>query len=371
MAADASTSRRRLLEALNGIHLVDHHAHGILGSVPELEEFRGLFSESPDPRQWPHAATSLTYRRAIRVLAEHLGCEPTEQAVVAHRRESDPEEYAAALLRPTATDWLLVDDGYPPPGQGYGWQKLGELAGSRTRPVMRLERVAEEALAREGSLGDLLEHVRSEVASARGRGFAGLKTVAAYRTGLDVAPRDVGAAERALRARPSRLESKPLLELVLDEALEANAATGPLPVQVHCGFGDPDLLLAKADPTYFKPVVERFPTTTFVLLHCYPFIREAGWMAYVYANVFLDVSVTIPLVARPAEWVRQALELAPVTKFLYASDASRTPELYFLAARWWREALAEVLGEALSAAEAEEAGRRILRENALELYALA
>ena len=93
-------------------------------------------------------------------------------------------------------------------------------------------------------------------------------------------------------------------------------------------------------------------------------------MAHVYGNVFFDVSLTIPHVARPAEMVRQALELAPVSKLLYASDAARTPELYWLAARWWREALAEVLGEALPAGEAEAAGRAVLRDNALALYGL-
>ena len=65
--------------------------------------------------------------------------------------------------------------------------------------------------------------------------------------------------------------------------------------------------------------------------------------------------------------VRQALELAPVSKLLYASDAARTPELYYVAAKWWREALAEALPELLGD-EAEAAARRILRENALELY---
>ena len=72
--------------------------------------------------------------------------------------------------------------------------------------------------------------------------------------------------------------------------------------------------------------------------------------------------------ARPAEAVREALELAPVSKLLYASDAAQTPELYLLAATWWRDALAEVLTEALTPAETEEAGRLILRENALALY---
>src|SRR5262249_27670547 len=97
------------------------------------------------------------------------------------------------------------------------------------------------------------------------------------------------------------------------------------------------------------------------------FVREAGWLAHVYGNVYFDLSLTIPHVSRPAEAIREALELAPVTKLLYASDAARAPELYYLAAKWWREALAETLPE-LYGEGAEGAARRILRENALELY---
>jgi hypothetical protein len=47
----------------------------------------------------------------------------------------------------------------------------------------------------------------------------------------------------------------------------------------------------------------------------------------------------------------------------------RTPELYFLAASWWREALAEALPERYGE-EATAAARAILRENALTLYGL-
>jgi predicted TIM-barrel fold metal-dependent hydrolase len=108
-----------------------------------------------------------------------------------------------------------------------------------------------------------------------------------------------------------------------------------------------------------------------VLLHCYPYVRQAGWLAHVYGNVWFDLSLTIPYVSRPAEAIREALELAPVSKLLYASDAARTPELYYLAAKWWRESLAAVLSEALPAEEAERDGRAILRENALSVYGLS
>jgi predicted TIM-barrel fold metal-dependent hydrolase len=268
----------------------------------------------------------------MRELAAFFGCEPGEAAVYEHRLAGDRDEYASALLRATNTELLLVDDGYPLPGDGTTWQELGDLAGCEARPVLRIESREPDA-------------VRDEVGAARERGFAALKTIAAYRGGLDRIAEPVIAA------------------------LEANEQTGrPLPVQIHCGFGDSDLWLARADPSHLKPVIERFRETPFVLLHCYPFVREAGWLAHVYGNVSFDLSLTIPHVSRPAEMLRQALELAPVSKLLYASDAARTPELYFLAAKWWREALAEVLPELL-ADDANEAARRILRENALELYA--
>ncbi len=234
--------------------------------------------------------------------------------------------YTSWLLRDTNTEVLLVDDGFPPPGKSVGWRELGELGRCEARPVLRLETRGEQAAA--------------ETKTARERGFAALKTIAAYRGGLNRFSDEVLAA------------------------LEANEATGdPLPVQVHTGFGDWDLHLWRSDPSYLKPLLERFRETTFVLLHCYPFVREAGWLAHVYGNVFFDLSLTIPHVARPAEALREALELAPISKLLYASDAARTPELYLLAARWWRDALAEVVAN-------EHDARLVLRENARAIYRL-
>jgi uncharacterized protein len=302
-------------------------------------------------------ATGVTYHRAVRALAQHLNCEPTEQAVYQRRLATDPAEYASAMLRATGTELMLVDDGYPPADVGTSWQELGELADCPSRPVLRIERVAEEAA------GDARDAVWAAVSGARSGGYAALKTIAAYRGGLDL--NALGPSTRG-----DRLEGARMREALL-AALAANEASGdPLPVQVHTGFGDSDLFLPRAGPGYLKPLVERFRATSFVLLHCYPFVREAGWMAHVYGNVYFDLSLTIPHVSRPAVALAEALELAPVSKLLYASDAARTPELYLLAAIWWRDALAAVLPEALPAAAAEDAARMILRENARTLYRL-
>ncbi len=302
----------------------------------------------------------------MRLLAAHLGCEPTEWAVYDRRRQTDPAEYARSLLRATNTERLLIDDGFPPAAVGTTPAELGALAGCEARPVMRIERVAEDVGPPGPPAPGSLTELADRIGAARADGYAALKTIAAYRGGLDL---------DALppTTRRDRLEGEPLRAALLT-ALKVNAATGdPLPVQVHTGFGDGDLLLPAARPGLLKPLIERFRETTFVLLHCYPFVREAGWLAHVYGNVYFDLSLTIPHVARPAEALAEALELAPVSKLLYASDAALTPELYLLAATWWRDALAAVLPALLGGddEEALEAARMITRENARGVYRLA
>jgi hypothetical protein len=337
-----------LRRALSAVRHVDHHAHSILRAPPgDLDAFRGLFSESADPRQWPHVATTVSYQRAIELLASQLGCKASEQAVFERRQNADPARYASELLAAAGAETLLLDEGYPPAAEALSTAEMGQLAGCPVRPLLRLEtlELTEDGRLSSGSMERVVE--------ARGNGYAALKTIIAYRGGLDL-----NAVDDATRDR-------------LIAALEVNRDTGdPLPVQIHTGFGDSDLLLPRTDPSHLKPVIERFAETDFVLLHCYPFVRQAGWLASVYANVFIDLSLTIPHVSRPAAVLAEAAELAPLSKLLYASDAVRTPELYLLAARWWRDALAEVLGGLLSERAAQRGAELVLRENALGLYRL-
>jgi predicted TIM-barrel fold metal-dependent hydrolase len=113
-----------------------------------------------------------------------------------------------------------------------------------------------------------------------------------------------------------------------------------------------------------------------VLLHCYPFVRHAGYLASIYADVHLDLSLAITLAPqRGPVLVAEALELAPPTKLLFATDASRLAEMFFLGTRWWRESLARALGAMVDDGFADEAraldwAALILAGNARRLYPL-
>jgi predicted TIM-barrel fold metal-dependent hydrolase len=105
-------------------------------------------------------------------------------------------------------------------------------------------------------------------------------------------------------------------------------------------------------------------------------VREAGYLAALYAHGFIDVSLTVPLTAHGSiAAFSQALELAPVSKLLFATDAHSIPELFFAGARHGRRALARALDhlvseDYLTAAQAADAAEAILWRNAAQLYGI-
>ena len=77
-----------------------------------------------------------------------------------------------------------------------------------------------------------------------------------------------------------------------------------------------------------------------LLLHNYPFHRNAAYLAQVFDHVFMDVGLaTHNAGALSPTLVRESLELVPFGKFLFSSDAYGLAELYHLAALLFRRGL--------------------------------
>jgi hypothetical protein len=168
----------------------------------------------------------------------------------------------------------------------------------------------------------LLEAFREQLtekltASARDPRVAGFKSIVCYRTGLDVAPRDAGSQAELTGAilellaqyqeqQHIRLTNKVFndhaVRITLDVAGNHHKPgtlvriTPPLSsninsfqVQFHTGLGDNDISLIRSSPSHLQAIIKAYPQTTFVLLHSsYPYTRDAGYLAAVYSNVFLD-----------------------------------------------------------------------------------
>jgi predicted TIM-barrel fold metal-dependent hydrolase len=181
----------------------------------------------------------------------------------------------------------------------------------------------------------------------------GVKSIAAYRTGLDLrAERPSDAEVRAAAARwlagdPETPEGPPLrmADQTLQRFLIWCGVDLRLPVQFHVGYGDSDVDLDRCNPLLLTPLLRAIQPTgvPVMLLHNYPYHREAGYLAQVFPHVYVDAGLaTHNLGARAPALLAEALELAPFGKFLYSSDAFGLPELYYLGAALFRRALSEL-----------------------------
>jgi predicted TIM-barrel fold metal-dependent hydrolase len=167
------------------------------------------------------------------------------------------------------------------------------------------------------------------------------------------------------------LTDRVLLRFGLHEALRLGK-----PLQFHVGLGDRDCDLHQTNPILLLDFLRQSGQTPIVLLHCYPYEREAGYLTQAFNNVYLDTGLSVNhLGARAAAFLGRCLELAPFRKILYSSDAYGPPELHYLGARLWRNGIGEVLGGFVDRAEwstvdACRVADLIGRDNATRIYGL-
>ena len=374
-----------LLRAWADQPAVDHHCHPLRRWPFQLTavELRGAFTEALDPQLAEgHVMHTVAYQDAIRRIAGALGCEATEAAILAQRNAAEAGEYARRLLARTATALMLVDNGFVT-AESFTLPEQEQAIGIRQRQIIRLETVAEGLIAGCSDPREWFRAVRAELRAGVGHGAVGVKTICAYRATLKLQPVDtdvLGVAFSATRLRAQRGDHPRLSGSTLCHALLFEAALEcrelDVPLQVHCGFGDPDEDLAETSPLGLRPL---FTDPTYrglrvALLHCYPYHREAAYLCSVFPDVYMDLSLTIPFAGLDGgRAMRESLGLCPTSKLLYASDASRYPEVFLVAAAAHREALADALGELvehriLDIGTAANAGRQVLAENARRVY---
>jgi predicted TIM-barrel fold metal-dependent hydrolase len=306
--------------------------------------------------------------------------------VLAARAEIPLNELGARMLRDANIPALLIDYGLGGADRMSVDEMRALLPECRIEPILRLETMAQELILWYDTFDQVVEAFVATVESARAQGHVGLKSIIAYRTGLairEVSKTEAAEAfppvrERARREGSVRLADKPLNDYLLLRALEV-AEKQALPVQFHTGLGDNDLDMLYANPLHMRPLFEstRYKHVPFVLLHAsYPYVRELGYLASLYSNVWMDMGLAIPFATLdiPSVW-KQALSLTPTSKILFSTDAYSLPEIYWLAARWGRWGLTQVLEElialrAFTGDEGLEAASQILHGNAEKLYAL-
>jgi len=332
--------------------LVDHHCHGVLGRDADQATLESMLTEGAG---WPggsvfDSGAGFAFRR---VCPPVLGLPPHAELsdYVTRRAELGVTEVSKRFLTAAGMSWLCVDTGFTPEPLTSP-AELGGLAGATAREIVRLERVAEDVVAAGVGAGGFADAVRSALATRTAApGVVGVKSIAAYRTGLDLSPdrptdaEVTAAAGRWLAARapagPPRIADETLQRFLIWSGVDLG-----LPVQFHVGYGDSDVDLHRGNPLLLTPLLRAIQPTgvPVMLLHNYPFHREAGYLAQVFPQVYVDAGLASHnLGARAPALLAETLELAPYGKFLYSSDAFGLPELYYLSAALFRRALSDFL----------------------------
>ncbi|KAJ3035828.1 hypothetical protein HDV00_003363 [Rhizophlyctis rosea] len=305
---------RNLHDAIFAIPAIDAHCHPLLLKLDNKKyAFQSIASEAKG-EALQHATSSLVFKRAVREISTWLGVNASVENILDARKCTEAVPYVERIVKASKIHGLLIDDGLSPNGQIV--MSLEETAKILpVKRILRLETTAEAAL-------------REVCADSPEMDFATFK----------------------------KFENR-FLSLIKDDSV--------------------DLDLRHANPLLLRLVFEAYKDVKFVLLHVYPFTREAAYLASVYENVYVDFGLADLVLSADGQkaTIRDLLHLAPTSKIQFSTDAHFHPEGLYLASKWGREALAQVLMESvkvneLDVGEAIQIAWDILFHNANDLYRL-
>jgi hypothetical protein len=383
---------------LTGSVFIDNHAHSLLKRHLEVDTlgFRKPFTESHSLSFiQTHVPNSLHYINMLERLREVINFD-TEEQLIDLRQGMTSAQHVNELWDDASIGALLVDDGY----MQETMLSVNELAKLCERPVyriLRLEQLFEKLITECDSIQAVAKRLETELAAAVDTQVVGLKSIAAYRGGLPAVSsvdlfdrqesfttikRELESERKKAAGDPKnaskfRIVSSPLYHFLLLAAFDF-AAKAKLPIQIHAGIGDSDLVLHQSNPSIMTPILKdkRFAACQFVFLHCYPYHRETSYLCSVFSNCYMDLSLSVILLSAVAKNIlRETMALAPATKLLAGSDGHSVPEMHWYGATVFKEALQMVLNDFvaeryLPQASANWIAERVLYRNCRELYQL-
>lgn len=337
---------------LSHIPVVDAHCHLIYPAYHDHDLARtlSLSLENPPADQ---VGAGLLYHKILGELA-HLWWGGTDQAdrtpdtpgedmVVAARREkmqADYEGYVGRLFADANLRGMVVDLGYKPAAAPL--PEFERVVPAKAVYLFRIESVVDELWKTRLPFDEAEGRFRAAINAAVPGGHVGFKTIIGYRTGLDIRPVGRDEAARAWEENDEKTVRDYFVLVTLDRCRVLGC-----PLQIHTAFGESNIDLRRNNPLHLKAVLELETArpVPIVLVHGgYPHSFEAGYLAAMYPNVYVDLSEGIPWAALEAENIlRKVLSLAPLNKVMFGSDGFIIPEIAWIAARMTREALGSLL----------------------------
>ena len=374
---------------ITSIPVVDNHCHPVLlNQHMDALRFRSYCTEATDPSfAEKHVPNTVYYLWLLRQMATFYGCERNEDDILAARSRLGADTLLEHLLRAANIDTLILDPAYPLSSACYTPERMGQLGHCRAVKMLRLETLMQELILDYSDFDEVIERFADQVRHVHEHGYCALKSIVAYRTGLNIAEWSKDEAAAAfLEARTQaseqgqlRIAHKPLIDYLLHIAFQ-QAAEQQLPIQFHTGYGDSDTDMQLGNPLQLREVLERkdYHGMAVVLLHeSYPYCQLGAYLAAIYPHVYFDLSYTIPFLDKleMLAFTRQALSVAPASKLMFSTDGIHLPEMHWAGALRGRSIIGQVLDEMIDADEIDEdqgydIAQQILHDTAYAVYKL-
>lgn len=333
-----------LADYLKEVPLLDHHCHFLIdGTLANRAQRTAMVSSEADSSYYPLEDTK-----------NRLAWWEFQAEAKKFSQDFDPlnvltkqqyQQYCTNLFGHYGYRSLLIDIGFVPDNAILDLKETATLTNTSVYPIYRLETAAQDIMQKSATFEQWWQALYAEVKMAKANGYVGFKSIAAYRFGLkitEVSEKQAKIAFEAWKKSSVVRLSDPQIISYLVWNLAPLMIKQDLPLQFHVGYGDADTDMYQGNPLLLRDFLQKWCLAGLkvVLLHCYPYHREAGYLASVFPNLYFDISLIDPLGPSAIERVLdEALELAPYTRFLFASDASTSPEMYGVAARRFKDAL--------------------------------
>ncbi|KYQ88156.1 amidohydrolase 2 family protein [Tieghemostelium lacteum] len=392
-----------LKQYIEDLDIIDHHCHNLLDEPKCFKyPFVSFFTEGDlnTEKFIQQSKSTLIYHRSIKEICQLYGCKNPDE-IEKFRETEGLEQLTYRCFKEAKLETIILDysfkiyhDNLSIPMKDNKWHSKF----SKVYKILRLETVLEDSLveakSRDMTFQMWLDYARTLVDPTQfqmdsdGIPTIGYKSIVAYRSGLSIKEYSTEQVatefDRVLRedlpkssSIHYRVTSEILIHFFIHFTMEISSRLDkPLPLQIHTGYGDPDLSLEKCNPLLLKPFIIKFPKVPIVLLHCsYPFCREAGFLCWVYSNVYIDIGLAIPFLS--VEGMKNSfsalIELCPIDKIFYSSDAHHIPETYYLSSKWARYVVHHVLAKSIKSneitlEEAKKFAEKIFRNNCLDIY---
>ena len=357
---------------LKTIPVLDNHSHffKVKNSITPLASSLTLSLNNMPIEQLRH---TLIYQDILSSLSKILGTPLSEENVLSQRKivmESNYHNFVKILFSDANIQWMIIDIGLEK--SSVDFSEFENLCPAKVYYVYRSETMVDSLWKKKVPLHIAIKELRKSIEKDNAvLKFVALKSIIGYRTGLKIVPYE--NIENV-----DETDEKAYRDLLFIETAKICREMN-IPMHIHAAFGESNLDLRENNPLHLKPFLESkyAKDLSIVLIHGgYPYTFEAGYLAAMYPNVFVDISEFIPFASMGMQrGVEDILSMCPTTKILYGSDGFGIPETHWHGALSAKRTIATIVNSLtdshrISSAYGEKMIHHILYENSMNLHAL-